>query len=138
MNTEIYKSILGKHIAALLLVVILGVMVCVAGIVLVKKLDLPKYLYVFCIGVLVIGIICAYDVVPMFRDLNNEAYVEYIGSFEQYAGSSWSRDSTMILDGSDMVLHSERMTLSYGRYNGRIVYAKHSRIVVDMEIFEQF
>ncbi|MBE6627975.1 MAG: hypothetical protein E7629_03520 [Ruminococcaceae bacterium] len=134
MNTEMYKSLLTRHIVALLVVVLLGLALCVAGIILVKKLDLAKWLYALCIGVFIVGIICSYDAIPMYLDLKNDDYIEYTGIFEQYAGSSWSRDSTKLSDG--MVLHSERMVLPYGKHTGRIVYAKRSHIVVEIESWE--
>jgi len=56
MNTEMYKSLLTRHIVALLVVVLLGLALCVAGIILVKKLDLAKWLYALCIGVFIVGI----------------------------------------------------------------------------------
>ena len=136
MNIAMYKSLLIRHIVALGLIVLLGLALCVAGIVLIKKLDLDKWLYALCIVGVIVGIVCASDAIPMYLDLKNNDYVEYTGSFEQYAGSSWSRDSTKLLDGSDMVLHSERMALSYGKYTGRIVYAQHSHIVVEIELLD--
>lgn len=136
MNIEIYNSLLTRHIVALLFVVLTGLAICVVGIILVKRFDLDKWLYALCVGTFIVGVICAHDAVPLYLDLRNNDYIEYVGTFEQYAGDSRSRDNTRLLDGTETVLYSERMSLPYGQHHGRIVYAKRSHIVVQTELFE--
>ena len=137
--TAAYDKILMIQIVGFSIILFIGLIVVIVSIVLIKKFDLPKYVYVLPLILLVVGCVIVFDsVVPMVKDVQTKSYISYTGEFECTNMGSSSRNCSKLLDGSDTIVYSTTgiMIESGNTYIGKIIYGEHSHIVVDMELFD--
>ena len=136
---EAYDNILMTRIIGMSIVLFIGLVVVIVSTILIKKFDVPKYVYVLPLILLVVGCVIVFDsVVPMAKDVQANSYITYTGEFECTNRGSSSRVCSKLLDGSDTIVYSTRgiMIESGNTYIGKIIYGEHSHIVVDIELFD--
>ena len=85
----------------------------------------------FVLGAVIIG---GYTTYKTMSDIQNQSYIVYSGSFisdKDGTGKVYIVDSS----GKKMTLSVASYTIPYGTHDGKIVYGKKTKIVVDYQIY---
>jgi amino acid permease len=127
MNVNHYQSILLKNIVFTGMALILGVAICVVGIVVTKKLQLEK-IYYFLAGALIVVFI--FFAVPHLLKCSLDLRD---GSYETYTGmcNSPSRD-TLILYDEDQTKLLSAVSSPSGENQLYVVYSQRSKIALEV------
>ena len=76
----------------------------------------------------------------MNTDIKSNAYVVYEGEFTyEYVNHTRGGDVSevsFIVDGEEFTLATENLKIVSGTYEGRIVYSKNSKYLLDYEIYK--
>ena len=132
MNVNHYQSILLKNILFTGIALILGIVVCVVGIVVTKKMQLEKIYYFLAVALMAVFIIFAVPhVIRCSLDLNDRAYETYTGMCD-----SPSRDTLILYDDNQTKLLSAVSSPS-GKNHLYVVYSRRSKIAVEVVKIDQ-
>ena len=127
MNINHYQSILSKNIVFTAIALILGIAICVIGIVITKKLQLEKIYYFLAFALIITFVILAIPhLIKCSLDL-------CYGSYETYTGmcNSPSRD-TLILYDEDQTKLLSAVSSPSGENQLYVVYSQRSKIALEV------
>lgn len=122
-----YQSILVKYIAFTSIALLAGIIICIIGIVVTKKLRLEKFFYFLTIALMIFFMIIA---IP---NLVNCSLDLYYSSYETYEGmcNSPARDTLTLYDENQTKLFSAVSSPS-GENQLHVVYSKRSKIALEV------
>lgn len=120
-----YRGVLFKEILSVSVIMIIIIIVCIVGFIVLKKLNLEKYLYIIVfaslVGTVLIG---GYHILNVFLDLRHN-------SFETYTGKcSYPARDTVALSEHDNTKLYAAISVPNTTEDITIIYAKRSKIVV--------
>lgn len=139
-NFAEYDKILTRSCMMMVGICILVIAIISIAYPFIKKADMDnrneqKYSTLICLlfvlGAVIIGGYTAYKTIS---DIQNQSYIVYNGSFvsdKDGTGKVYIVDSS----GKKMTLSVASYTIPYGTHNGKIVYGKKTKIVVDYQIY---
>ena len=139
-NFAEYDKILTRSCMMMLGICILVIAIISIAYPFVKKADMDnrkkqKYSALICLlfvlGAVIIGGYTSYKTIS---DIKNQDYIVYNGSFvsdKDGTGKVYIVDSS----GKKMTLSVASYTIPYGTHDGKIVYGRKTRIVVDYQIY---
>lgn len=92
---------------------------------------IPKWIWIiFSIFILLICLLEIYSVSKMVYEYKSDSYIIYYGNYKQIREGYDHFQTTILLDGKQIGLHTPFGMSSNGEYYGYVVYSKYSKYVV--------